>query len=278
MLEQSGNSRNRAETEKGVLIDTNIMHSIGLYYEALKEHTWPEEHRSISTKKPKDFRRVVSRLRQDYSDEELSGAVIQGMGAISLIRDEGLRPISCAIVDIEMLRVLARGQAIVSAARRGLQPRMWTRTNDYWVDSHLEQGDWEQLGKRYTIIIEGMEWHGITRIEELSGGSRGMLAVASALARIVYMETVDTLIYATAISEKAGQLITRDGILRGIANAFRNPSGEEQNRMREEFEREYKEENVKYPLAFCIGTNGQPQPDPRTEPGANVGSSFRKKS
>ena len=123
---------------------------------------------------------------------------------------------------VELLCGRIRGAFIERLAKGGVPERMWSRLDEKEIR--------ERSGTDLPSIMRGVDdlrsvldkWDIIFNV----GTSKGIdvLELAVKVVSLVYMSSVDSIVYAEAIAARADYLVTEDNYLRSTVNLIHNPS------------------------------------------------------
>lgn len=253
--------------QKVAILDTNMLHFVGLYLEYAKTRTmfpWDGSEADNITK----ARTALDSLGKSHSARS---SLQRGFHMVRIASENSLTLGYGTISELELLVGRARGQALLDAAAEGIPDRMWSGLKEKEIRDRV--GD-EMMRK----VATGVASIG-HRLDELelaeSTVSRKGLPDAVELAReiveCVYMEAADSIVYASALLAGAEMMFTTDGPLRDTVNRVQKPGDagsraevERFRRVREQLRRHTVTEPTGEPLfprAHSVSASGRVKPE-----------------
>ena len=116
----------------------------------------------------------------------------------------------------------ARGKAVENAAQEGLIPdRMWTRVDDTAIAGRLVNGELTDIKIDVGALGEMMEEAGILAAVLDERKNTEVMELAKGIGGLVYLGSMDMMIFASALAAQANLLITEDRYLRRTVNGVR---------------------------------------------------------
>lgn len=157
------------------------------------------------------------------AEHNLADALEKGLATVAMVATDELSVQYAAVSELELLTGRAKGRAILSAAEEGLPARMWSRFSEDEIARRVGIGELTDikvaiddlagiLGEARIAVVQG----GLGRTAEVLGLARGING-------LVYVEAMDSIIYASALLSQADYLYTADGYLRRTINRIANP-------------------------------------------------------
>ena len=243
-----------------VFLDTNVLHFMRLCLDRLGD----TDVGGAATAESEGCAVALRERCVEMDDPKLEQSIRQGLETIlALARSEVLVEYA-RVSEIELLTGLARGEAIVRAAKEGVPYRMWSRLSDGEIQERLSAASTECIRRRVEGLQGRLEDCGID--VSLSDGRRTneVVHLAKRILGLVYMSDMDSIVYASSIVTRADFLCTADGPLRSIVNKIR---GDQEGRFcdvrlsLEEFVEDGESESDAdwqgLPRAFVFGADGR---------------------
>lgn len=257
---------NRQALQKVAFLDTNILHYIGIYLEYAKDREifpWgPEE--SMTAQKNAAVENV-----DGITEAGLKKSLKQGLETVAFFvtPDMDVQVQYSSISELELLNGRAKGKAILSAAEEGVPDRMWSRFREEEISAQVGVADLKEVKDRVDGLASMLEESGV--FVKTSGGdeTRDVLELAKGINGLIYMEAMDSIIYASALIARADYLFTADRYLKETVNRIWRPDGRAPY---EEIRRELRRlvesialgaaDEVELPSAHMITADGKPDP------------------
>ena len=201
----------------GVVLDTNLLHSLRLYLAyANQQGRYPDPDAEWTGE---DAQRPV-----ELDEKSLRVALIAGGRTFHFLKDNDDELVRCPAVELELLRLVAVTRAQGNAMRSPLGPsRVWTRFDEtavnWWLSAQARQSVVEDIEATFdTLAQEGI---GVSELRPSESGDAVYLA--RQMMTVVYMGTLDSIVYAHALVVGAGNLLTSDGRFRTVVNRLQKP-------------------------------------------------------
>ena len=201
-------------------LDTNILHYIGIYLEYAKgSDLFPWSPEKSTAEKENAAARV-----DNLEEAGLKKSLKQGLETIAFLSAQEVQVQYAPVSELELLNGRAKGRAILSAAKEGVPDRMWSRLGEEEI---RERVDISEL----TTVKDGI--NGLTSLLGESGiavrtndrdRTRDVLELAKGINGLIYIEAMDSIIYASALVAKADYLFTADKYLRDTVNYICSPN------------------------------------------------------
>ena len=198
---------------KIAFLDTNTLHFIGLYLECAKEkNLYPFGNSEGAIVKSRE------ELTQ-ISEKGLRDNLKKGLETIAYLKkDKSIEVEYAPVSELELLNGRIRGMAIVSAANEGIPDRMWTRFRENEIRERVSSSDLERLKEKIENTTLILEEAGVAVKSSDKERAGDVLDLAKGISSLVYMQTMDCIIYSSAIVAQADYLFTTDENLRKTIN------------------------------------------------------------
>lgn len=196
-----------------VFLDTNTLHYLALFIRFACD--------SEFTVDDMDNGRLSDHIDQ-VDEAGYKESLRKGYDVVSFVLHEDAQIEYSNASMVELLCGRIRGAFIERLAKEGVPERMWSRLDEKEIR--------ERSGADLSGIMRGVEdlrsvldkWDIIFNV----GTSKGVnvLELAVKIVSLVYMSSVDSIVYAEAIAARADYLVTEDSYLRSTVNLIHNPS------------------------------------------------------
>ena len=113
----------------------------------------------------------------------------------------------------------------MSAANEGLPDRIWSRFPEEEIRERVDSTDLEEIKDKIDNLTSMLEESGVAVTIGQSSQTREFIELAKGINGLVYLEAMDSIIYASAIVAQADYLFTTDGYLKTTVNFIHNPCG-----------------------------------------------------
>ena len=190
-----------------VLLDTNVLHYLDLYAKRAKQFGWYPFGTSDATPSP------YKRLNEDLK---------KGKAVMRYICDNHVQVQYSPVSELELLTGRLRGRALVKAANEGIPDRMWSNFRESEVSARLLVDDFDEIYRGIDSLVEILAEPEIETVVSYVERMSEVWRMARGVARLVFLETRDCLIYATALVVGAEYLVTSDSYFRTTVNSIRN--------------------------------------------------------
>ena len=204
---------------KVAFLDTNTLHEVGLYLTHAKSndlHPFSTEDNAIAESK--------HRLRE-VADKGLARTLKRGLETIDFLSREDVQVEYSPVSELELVVGRVRGAAIVSAANEGIPSRMWSKIQEEEIRERISGAELVDLKTRVEDLSAFLENSGIAITATDAYRTRDVLELAKGIVSLVYLDAVDSIIYASALIAEADYLVTRDRYLRETVNLIQRPNG-----------------------------------------------------
>ena len=211
---------NEVQSIRGVaFLDTNTLHEVGLYLTHAKSNSlypFSTEDNAIEESK--------RRLRE-VAEKGLARTLKRGLETIDFLSREDVQVEYSPVSELELVVGRVRGAAIVSAAKEGIPSRMWSKIQEEEIRERISGAELVDLKTRVEDLSTLLENSGIEITATDAYRTRDVLELAKGIVGLVYLDAVDSIIYASALIAEADYLVTRDMYLRETANLIQRPDG-----------------------------------------------------
>ena len=200
-----------------VVLDTNVLHDLRLYL-AFAHDTESYPYHDVR------WTQTHGRLPSNVAEKRLQGALRRGGLALYFLKENDAELFRCSPVELELLRLdafaRAQGNAMSSSLVGG---RWWTHIPDADVNWWLAAQDRQSVVAGLEHTFATLEGFGI-RVSGLDqGDSFDVVQLARQIMTIVYMDTLDCIVYAHALVVGATHLLTSDKAFGNLIRRFRKP-------------------------------------------------------
>lgn len=190
--------------QKVAFLDTNTLHYIGIYLEYAKENDLY----------PWGLKEAAKKNMNDLSDVDLKKSLKRGIETIDFLSTQDVQVQYAPVSELELLTGRAKGKAILSAAKEGVSDRMWSRFREEEIRERVGPTDLTDIKDRVDGLTSMLEESGIAVKTSRSDQASDVLELAKDINGLVYMEAMDSIIYANALVIQAAYLLTSDGYLK----------------------------------------------------------------
>ena len=196
---------------KTVFLDTNVLHFVGLYLgEARRRDLFPFSKGTIV---------AARKVLDDINEENLKKVLTKGFNLVRKLRSTQNYNVEYSpMCEIELIVGRARGKAIRNAASRGIPERMWTRFYEREISSELEQNDFADIRAKADELSTTLAEVGVRNTD--GERTRDVFEIARSVVGLVYMGTLDSVVYAGALAVEADHLISADDYLKQTVNGL----------------------------------------------------------
>ena len=264
----------RRAFQKVAFLDTNTLHYIGIYLEYSKDRDlfpWDFED---ATKEKETAIGIVNNIEE----AGLRKSLRKGLETVDLLLTQGIQVQYAPVSELELLTGRTKGRAILSAAEEGVPDRIWSRFQEKEIRERVGPTELMEIKDKVDRLTSMLEEARVAVKANHSGQTSDALELAKDINGLVYMEAMDSVIYANALVAQAKYLFTADGYLKETVNYIHNPCGKPRY---EEIRRQLQKlicqiilgnpDDVELPSAHTVTANGTLSPDLRV-PGANSSS------
>lgn len=204
-----------------VVMDTNVLHCVRLYLSYVGDkRLYPGEEVQWNTTK--------AYIEGKVDEEKIREALLKGGQVLHFMRRNGAEISRCSAVELEWFRLEAYSYALGKAVRQSqVRGRWFSRFDDRQVNWWMTPKDRQGIAASLDKTFDTLDSSGI-RVSDLDpSASADVVWLARGIMAIVYMDPLDSVVYAHALVATATHLMTSDSPFRSVVNRFRNPTEEE---------------------------------------------------
>ena len=214
-----------------VFLDTNALHYIHLYL------MYAEEQRLYPFVPGEDAFVEPKEHLDNVQDTSLKSGLQDGLDIVASLSgpDVDVRVEYSPISELELIVGRARGKTTLKLAKEGVPERIWSKNSEELINSRLDIEDLRNVKEGVDKIGEKLEKAGIQATSSNPRRTQDVFVLAKEIAGLVYLESADNIIYASAIVAGADYVITRDSYLDRTINRIKtgqHPYDEVRNRLR----------------------------------------------
>ena len=222
---------NKEADQTVVFLDTNALHYVHLYL------MYAEEQRLYPYAPGEDVFVKAKEHLDNVQDTSLKKGLQDGQDIVASLSgpDMDVRVEYSSISELELIVGRARGKTTLKLAEEGVPERIWSKISEEQINSRLDIEDLMNVKAGVDEIGEKLEKAGIQATSSNPRRTQDVLVLAKEIAGLVYLESADNIIYASAIVAGADYVITKDGYLEKTINRIKtsqHPYDEVRNRLR----------------------------------------------
>ena len=207
--------------QKLAFLDTNILHYIGIYLEYAKKHDlFPKSIKDMANEKEAAAENV-----NNLAEADLRKSLKRGLETVYFLSTQDVQVQYAPVSELEMLTGRTKGKAIISAAQEGVPDRMWSHFREAEIRERVAPTDLTNIKDKVDGLTSMLEESGVAVKTSRSDQTNEVLELAKGINGLVYLESVDSIIYASALIAQADYLVTADGYLKETVNYIYSPSG-----------------------------------------------------
>ena len=207
------------------VLDTNVLHYVGLYLRYAKENGLFPWHLGDAADDPdpegtERARQHLEGLDPAHSAKE---SLQRGFHVVRIASARDLALEYGPISELELLVGRVRGKAVLNAAKEGIPDRMWSGLAEREIRNRVTD---EAMKDTLVGVTEIGEWLGELGLADTTASRKELadaIGLACEIAGNVYLEVADSIVYASAILAGAEILFTTDGPLRDTVNRVQRP-------------------------------------------------------
>lgn len=205
---------NSIDQQPVAFLDTNALHYIDIFM--------PYAEELESSENPSRIHELECEYGRNYRE-----ALMRGKSIAQFISERDLWVEYSPISELELLTGRTRGAAIISMAKEQVPPRMWTRLRERDIRARVSSEEMANIEASVKKLEENLDKLKVRVIGRTSPEkTRDALEFALEIVGLVYIESVDSIIYASALLADAQHLVTSDSQFRKVINGIKNsPSG-----------------------------------------------------
>ena len=246
---------------KVAFLDTNTLHCMRLCLEYAKKNNlqFPTDKQKTS---------ILKNHFGSVPEDSLKESLQKGLEIIIKLSTNGVQndvqieytPVS----ELEMLTGIAGGKARIKMAKEGIPNRMWSRSLEKDIRDRITTNDLAIIKTRIDELGPMLEESGVTVTRSDINRTNEVIELANGIASLIYMEEIDSIIYASAVAAGADYLVTVDGYLRETVNKIHNSRDQRYKEIRQKLETRISEVILKktrgkfeLPRAFTVTHSGK---------------------
>ena len=254
----------RNALQKLAFLDTNTLHYIGIYLEYAKENDlFPRGAKDTAKEKEAAAENV-----NNLAEVDLKKSLKRGLETVYFLSTQDVQVEYAPVSELELLTGKTKGKAIMSAAKEGVPDRMWSRFREDEIRERVAPTDLADIKYKVDGLTSMLEESGVAVKTSRSDQTSEVLELAKGINGLVYMEAMDSIIYASAIIAQADYLFTADEYLKKTVNYIHGPCG---NLHYEEIRRKLQQlvsqiilgnaDDVELPRAHTVTADGTIKPN-----------------
>ena len=207
-------------------LDTNTLHYIGIYLEFAKEHNLFPLAKDVS----ENEKHAAAERVNELAEANLKKSLKQGLEIVYFLATRDLQVQYAPASELELLTGRTRGKAVVSAAKEGVPDRMWSRFPEREVRDRVTLADSSAIKATIDGLASTLEESGIAVKARGHDLMNDAMELAKGINGLVYIEAMDSIIYASALVAQADFLLTSDGYLKDTVNYIHHRQGDSRYR------------------------------------------------
>lgn len=196
-----------------VYLDTNTLHYIQLYLNivAQKELRLPIDDDEFTAS------------MEELPDKEYRKACRRGFYTLKHFQENQWSGLYSPFSEVELQVGRIKGKAFESIAKEGVPDRIWSRRlEEREISRRVTTEQLADIEKTIDDFASALEDFEIVIRKDYETASRDVFDLAKTIVSLVYMDSTDCIIYASALLARADYFITRDGYLRKTINDIHN--------------------------------------------------------
>ena len=210
-----------------IFLDTNALHYTSSYLRWAEKENWPPFQSGVT------LDQVRSVLRQ-HMPKSIANDILKGTKTLAYlqqqVKEQEAAIYTSRFAKAEVIYGVLEGQAHARMAREGLPYRMRQRAGilSELVSMYLESQDYQQVIREWDNLLNLLEDKGgitVLYVENEEDFSQ-IAEVAEFLQSRIFMDVVDSWMYACTLVIQGEKIITFDGYFKRVINRLHNPQGE----------------------------------------------------
>ncbi len=198
--------------QKVAFLDTNTLHYLGLYLDyAQKLKLFPFG---------KTDAEVAAACLGREDQNEVTVSRRRGFTVIETSLKRSLRIEYTPVSELELLVGRIKGEAIKKAAEEGIPDRIYSRFYEDEIRQRTTTPELTQIKKRVENLATALAKLGVAKSEEDPYSVRDVMQLAKGINGLIYIEAMDSLIYASALLAGADYLFTSDRHFKEVVNGI----------------------------------------------------------
>ena len=204
-----------------VVLDTNVLHDLRLYLSyAEGKKRYPNDGVAWNS--------TEAYIKRAVPEQKVRQALVYGGQVLHFMESNGVELVRCAAVEAEWIRLEAYSRGLRSAmVGSRVRGRWFSAFGDEEVNRWMKRKDRESVVASLEEIFVRLDSLGI-RISDLDRSqSSGVVPIARGIMTMVYMDPMDSVVYASSLVATATHLVTTDTRFGKVINTFRHPGDAE---------------------------------------------------
>ena len=211
-----------------IFLDTNALHYMSSYLRWAGKENLPPFQGGVT------IEQIGNTLRQ-HMPKSIADKLLDGAKTLAFLQQEvdqhEAAIYTSRFAKAEVIYGVLEGQAHARMAREGLPYRMRQRAGvlSELVSMYLGSQDYKQVIAEWDNLLSLLEDRGdikVSYVEEKEGVFSEIAEVAEFLQSRIFMDVVDSWMYAGALVMQAERIITFDRYFRRVINRLNNPQNE----------------------------------------------------
>ena len=243
-------------------LDTNTLHYAGIYLDFANRHgLFPLAVEDSSNEKDVALEKV-----DQIAEAELKNGLKKGVSIVHFLTTQGVEVQYAPASELELLTGRIRGRAIISAAKEGVPDRIWSHFRENEIRDRVTLTDCSNIKTTIDKLTSILTESGIAVVARDQNRASEAMELAKGINGLLYLQTMDSIIYASAVVAQADYLITSDGYLKDTINLIREPNGDPRyENIRQQLKQLLSRiivdaANFQLPSAHTISEQGNPRP------------------
>ncbi len=200
------------------------------------------------------------------AEANLKKSLKRGIETVDFLLTQNVQVQYAPISELELITTRTKGKAIISAANEGIPDRILSRFYEEEIQELVDTTDLANIKGRVNSLSTMLEESGVAI--ETKHQTNESLELANEINGLVYVDAMDSIIYASAILAQADYLFTADKYLKNTVNDIHNPPDNSRyGKIRQQLQQLVSQiilgnaEDIELPSAHTITADGNPQPD-----------------
>lgn len=207
---------------KVAFLDTNTLHFIGIYLKyARSKDLFPWGSADTT-----DGKETALQSVEDQQEDTLKRSLKRGLETVDFLATQDVEVQYSPVSELELLTGRTRGAAIRHAAEEGIPDRMWSKFREEEIRERVPLDEIVEIKEAVDGLTTMIEESGVAVTTKTTEDANYALELAKGINGLVYVDAVDSIIYASALIAQADYLLTTDGYLKDAVNSIHNPRGE----------------------------------------------------
>ena len=209
----------KSNFHKVAFLDTNMLHYIGIYLIYAKgKNLFPWNIKNMASEKEVAINNV-----NNIAEADLKRSLKRGIETIGFLLTQNIQVQYAPISELELITARTKGKAIISAANEGIPDRIWSHFREEEIRERVDTTDLVDIKDSVDSLTSMLEDSGVA--VDTNNQTNQSLVLAKEINGLVYVDAMDSIIYASAILAQADYLFTADNYLQNTVNHIHDPSG-----------------------------------------------------